>query len=128
MSEEPKGGFRITGIWILVLVVAGILILGDLNRRMAEARRLEQDAVLLETQVAVLATESVDLQYKVDNSSSEALVEAWAHADARMVREGEVLIIPLPPPDSTPAPDPGVEPIREQPSPFQVWLALLFGD
>ncbi len=127
MSGETKGKVRFTGVWIIILVILGILILGDLNRRMGDARRIEQDAITLETQVAALATESVELQYNVDNAASEALVEDWAHSDARLVRDGEILVVPLPPPDATPSVQPGKGIVREPPSPFEIWLALLFG-
>ncbi|MFA9405907.1 MAG: hypothetical protein ACERKX_08820 [Anaerolineales bacterium] len=127
MSGETKGKIRFTGVWIIILIILGILILGDLNRRMGDARRIEQDAISLETQVAALATESVELQYNVDNAASEALVEDWAHSDARLVRDGEILVFPLPPPGATPSVQPGEGIVHEPPSPFEIWLALLFG-
>ncbi len=127
MSEDGEGRNRLSSVLILASVIAGILILGDLNRRMANARRLERDAVQLETEVAVMATERVQLMTSVAEATSESIIAEWAHSDAKLVREGETLIIPLPPPDqifgATPAPGQDLE----TPSKWQVWWALIFG-
>ena len=128
MSEDGEGRNRLTSIWLIAFVIVGILILGDLNRRMANARRLEQDAVQLETEVAVMATDRVQLMTSVAEATSEAIIAEWAHSDAKLVREGETLIIPLPPAGqisvATPAPGHNLDP----PSNFRVWWALIFGD
>jgi hypothetical protein len=55
---------RFSVFWIVMGLIAGLLIIGDLNRRMADARRLEQDAVILEGQVAAKSTEQADLMTK----------------------------------------------------------------
>jgi len=127
MSEDGEGRNRLSSVVILAAVIAGILILGDLNRRMANARRLERDAVQLETEVAVMGTERVQLMTSVAAATSESIIAEWAHSDAKLVREGETLIIPLPPPGqisvATPVPGQGLE----TPSKWQVWWALIFG-
>jgi cell division protein FtsB len=127
MSEDGEGRNRLSSVLILASVIAGILILGDLNRRMANARRLERDAVQLETEVAVMATERVHLMTSVAEATSEAIIAEWAHSDAKLVREGETLIIPLPPPGQifVATPVPGQD--LETPSKWQVWWALIFG-
>ena len=127
MSEDGEGRNRLSSVLILASVIAGILILGDLNRRMANARRLERDAVQLETEVAVMATERVHLMTSVAEATSEAIIAEWAHSDAKLVREGETLIIPLPPPGqiSVATPVPGQD--IETPSKWQGWRALIFG-
>ena len=127
MSEEGAGRNRLSSVLILASVIAGILILGDLNRRMANARRLERDAVQLGTEVAVMATERVQLMTSVAEATSESIIAEWAHSDAKLVRDGETLIIPLPPQGqifvATPVPGQGIE----TPSKWQVWWALIFG-
>jgi len=127
MTNEPQGTGRIPAIWILALVVLGILVLGDLNRRMADARRLEQDAILLETEVAGMATQRVELLTQVAEATSEPVIAEWAHEQAKMVLPGEVLVVPLAPGGATPTPAPGSAANDEAPSNFEIWLALLFG-
>ncbi len=127
MSSEPQGQTRIPMIWILAIVVLGILVLGDLNRRMADARRLEQDTLILQTEVAAMATERVDLMTRVAEATSEKVVAAWAREDAKMVRPGEVLVVPVGPPGATPVPGELSAGQDEDISNFEIWLALLFG-
>ena len=127
MSEDGEGRNRLSSVLILASVIAGILILGDLNRRMANARRLERDAVQLGTEVAVMATERVQLMTGVAEATSESIIAEWAHSDAKLVREGETLIIPLPPPDQIFGATPAPGEINETPSKWQVWWALIFG-
>ncbi len=63
---------------------------------------------------------------------SDAYVESWAHDDGKMVRDGEVLVIPVPSGaevDATPAP--AVSPIDVQTTPDQaptwvLWWQLFF--
>ena len=128
MSENGEGRNRLSSLWLIAFVIVGILILGDLNRRMANARRLERVAVQLETDVAVMATDRVQLMTSVAEATSESIIAEWAHSDAKLVREGETLIIPLPPEGQifVAAPTPGHN--LETPSNWQVWWALIFGN
>jgi cell division protein FtsB len=127
MADENQGKPRISGVWIFILVIGGILILGDLNRRMADARRLDQDAQALETEVASLETESADLITQVAESTSDIVVREWAHEEGGMVAPGEVLVVPVAPSDVLPMVTPTPVPSLQQPSNWEVWWALLFG-
>jgi cell division protein FtsL len=118
---------RISVFWIVMILIAGLLIVGDLNQRMANARRLERDAEILEGQVAAKNTERSDLMTRVAAATSEDAIADWAHADAKLVREGEVLVVPLAPPDEAPMAENEEWDYPEVPSKFQVWWALLFG-
>jgi len=122
-SEKP----RISGVWVAVLIVVGILIIGDLNQRMRDARRLDRDTLALETEITSLETENAMLYTQVAEVTSEVLVSQWAHEEGGLVREGEVLVVPMAPPDTTPVITPTATPVINQPSNWEVWWALLFG-
>ena len=113
--------------WLVVAVILAILILGDLNRRMANARRLERDARSLSTEVAQLAEENADLETRVAGATSDAMVEEWARTEGRMVQEGERLIIPVPAEGEVAEVTPAPAAPAERPSNWEVWFALLFG-
>ncbi len=128
MSEEARpSGFRPGRVGLFLLLILAILILGDLNRRMVEARRLERDAAMLATEVASLETEQAVLQTQVAGATSEAAVGAWARSEARMVQPGERLVVPLPASGPPPTPTPEASAAEPPPSPWQVWWALFFG-
>jgi hypothetical protein len=129
MSGEGKYSRKqIIRIWVVFLAVIGILILGDLNRRMSDARRLERDAALLETEVAALEAEGVHLETQVAEASGEGVAERWARGQAKLRREGEVLIVPIPVGGYVEPPLPTPTPVPEPPSRLDVWWLLLFGE
>lgn len=127
MAQGSGPKVNLTRVWILLAVAAAILILGDLNRRMSDAQRLERDAITLGTEVASLESDQSRLLTQVAAATSDAQVEAWARTQERMVRDGEHLVIPLPAagePSTTP---PTPTPEGPLPSRWDIWWALLFG-
>jgi cell division protein FtsB len=126
--RETKSRLPTSGIGLLILVLIGILILGDLNRRMVDARRLERDADILATQVSALETQNAVLVTQMARTTDDSLVIEWAHEEAKMVRDGEVLVIPITPPGGTPLPQATPTQTVAQPSNWEVWWALIFGD
>lgn len=127
MAQGSGPKVNLSRVWILLAVVAGILILGDLNRRMSDAQRLERDAVTLGTQVASLEADQSRLQTQVAGATSEPQVEAWARTQARMIRDGERLVIPLPAAGEQNTAPPTPTPEEPLPSRWDIWWALLFG-
>ena len=124
--REPPTGLRASP-WVILAVVAGILILGDLNSRMANARRLEREARIAATEVAALEGDIGRLRTQLVQVTSGALVESWARRDAKLVLPGERLVVPIAPAGATPEPEGGAEPGEGIPGPWEVWLELLFG-
>jgi cell division protein FtsB len=128
MEESKPKGASISRGWVLVAVVAAILILGDLNQRMAEARRLERESRIAETQVASLEAENDRLRTQMAAATSGVLVEQWARGEAGMVLPGERLLVPVDPAPGTPAAEAPASDRDDLPRPWEVWLTLLFGD
>jgi len=124
MSE---GTARISSFWLLVAIIVGILIMGDLTRRMTDARRMERGARALATRVTDLETLNAELEAKIASAGDEASIEAWARSEAKLIQEGERLVVPLPveQPSSFAVQSPEV-PV-EPPTRWEVWLALLGG-
>jgi cell division protein FtsB len=111
----------------LALAVMGILVLGDLNSRMADALQLERDSRLLESEVTSLETQQAQLEAQIAAVAQDQTVEEWARREAKMVREGEHLILPIPAGEDARASVPPSEGVLPLPSPWEVWWALLFG-
>jgi hypothetical protein len=113
---------------VVALVVIGILILGDLNGRMADALRLEQDAGLLRGEVASLEGQQAALQTQIAEVVNDYTVEQWARREAKMVRPGERLVLAVPASGASEPEIPASETAAPLPSAWQVWWALLFGE
>jgi cell division protein FtsB len=127
MTQGPFSKLGLSRLWIVLAAVGGILLLGDLNRRMSNARQLERDTTALQTETSALETQQAELQTELEAAGSDAQVEEWARNQARMVRDGEVLVIPLPA-EGVVTPTPQAAPSRgELPGSWEVWWALLFG-
>ena len=100
-ATEPTTGrrplFRLSNwqiILILLIIVGGRLVI-DFSQRIIEGQEKLQEQRELEAEVARLRQEQRELQNIRRYYSSQSFVEAWAHDEGKMVREGEVLIIPL---------------------------------
>jgi cell division protein FtsB len=128
MGNDLQKRFKLSNVGLVILAVVGVFILGDLTRRMADARRLERDSRILGTQVKDLEDEQTDLQTQVAYATSEVMVEQWARGEAKMVGRGEKLVVPMsadgPIATATPIPSPS----QGLPSKLDVWWALLFGE
>jgi cell division protein FtsB len=123
-GADSKRSLR--SIAILALTVIGILVLGDLSRRMGNARQLERDTRTLRTEVASLESQNAVLGTQIAVATSDAVVEAWARQTSRMVRDGERLIVPIPAPGDPAVVDPTPTPVPDRPTNWDVWWALLF--
>jgi cell division protein FtsB len=124
-EREEKVG--LPKLWVFVLLVLGALILGDLNQRMADARRLEEEAILLEAEVQELEEDITRLQEEIQIANSEVYIERWAHEEAKWVRQGEILVIPVTDTVEEPVLGPPEEPDLPVLNNMEIWLKLLFG-
>jgi hypothetical protein len=115
-------------VWAIVAAVAGMLILGDLSRRMSDARRLEREADQATTQVAALEVENARLRTQVAAAAGDAVVEDWARREAKMILPGDQLVVPMAPPGVQAAAQPTPTDPPELPLPWEVWWALLVGE
>ncbi|HET7009149.1 MAG TPA: septum formation initiator family protein [Anaerolineales bacterium] len=127
MEKPARAGSGFSRAGIVLGVILGILILGDLNQRLADARRLERDTLALQTEVSEMEAQAARLATQVAEATSETLVEEWARRDGKMVREGEHLIVPIPPEGTPNVPVFAPTPVPPLPSNWEVWWALLTG-
>ncbi|GAP10475.1 septum formation initiator [Bellilinea caldifistulae] len=114
--------------WLVLLAfVVLFFLLMDLNNRLGDLSRLNNQLAKIETQVAGLkATESA-LSTQIIYSTSEAAVNEYARNHG-LIREGEKLIVPLG--EGTPQSQVNIQP-EVTPSPVrnvEVWWALFFGE
>ena len=122
-----EGKPPISSFWLLIALIVGILIFGDLTRRMTDARRMVRDSRTLATEVAHLEEANAGLQTQIAQANDDAHVARWARAEAKLVLEGERLVVPLPAGGSLEQPGPVPNASLVTPSTWEVWWALLAG-
>ncbi|NLX09972.1 MAG: hypothetical protein GXY36_09980 [Chloroflexi bacterium] len=74
----------------------GLLLVINLSGRIARGQQMETERRRLQATIDVLETQKVDLLRERDYAASDASIEYWAHTEGKMVRDGEMLVIPIP--------------------------------
>ncbi len=113
-------------------IIALVLILGiNFSSRITASQPLQQTYDEVRREVARLQEEQARLIAERDYVRSDVYVERWARDEGKMVRPGEVLVIPVP--SSTEAqnveddaPFIAIETSPPQEQPWAVWWALFF--
>jgi len=81
-------------ILIALVVISGRLII-DFSQRILEGQNKIKEQHALEAEIAELTRTQQQLEANKAYYSSPSYVEAWAHDQGKMVRGGEVLVIPV---------------------------------
>lgn len=111
-----------------ILFVALFFLLMDLNNRLGEMNRLSQQRETLRYENTRLAQTQSVLETRIAEVNSDSAVERWAREEAKLVKPGDKLIVPIPPPGETPQPTPIVLPVPETVPNWKVWWTLFFGE
>ncbi len=104
-----------------------LLMIMDFNARMAELIRLQNEASTVQIRATNVAITQLALQTQAAYATSDFAVEEWAREQAGMAQPGDQVVIPLPVPGFTPAPEPTPTPIFENLTKLDIWIELLFG-
>jgi len=115
-------------LFIAIGVVLAFLLLMDLNGRVSEMFRLSQERDALATVDANLLATQTFLQTQIAAATLPATVEEWAREEGHMVRPGDVLVIPIPEPGTTPVAEVKVIPTQKPVENWEIWWELFLGD
>ncbi len=125
---------RVTSVQITfaAFLAIGLLLTLSFSSRITAGQPLEsfRDEVMAE--IEALREEQARLIAEREYALSDAFVEAWARSEGKMVREGEILIIPVPvqsqltnePIEQVPLVNIVTEP--PSPEPWTLWWSLFF--
>jgi len=109
--------------FLTILVVSALMIM-DFNSRLAEYKRLSTQRDAVSVQVTNLAETESSLQTQIAYATSESGVMEWAYEDGHWVRQGDMLVVPISPKQSTPVPKPTVVITPTPMSNWQLWMTL----
>ncbi|RPJ52257.1 MAG: hypothetical protein EHM21_00665 [Chloroflexi bacterium] len=123
MKSVREAWKRIIGLSAVLLLV---LLMMNLNSRLAEYFRLSTERDKVSTEVGYFRATKAALETQVAYATSDQAVEDWARDEARMALPGDQVIIPLPPEGQTPQPKTQVTPTPTTVENWEVWWALFF--
>jgi hypothetical protein len=110
----------------------GLLLVINFSGRIARGQQTEAEHQRLQATITVLEQQQLSLLKERDYAASDASVEHWAHTEGKMIREGEVLVIPIPAGDVEPTPMPPAPILVATPAPkpeapkWHLWWNLFF--
>src|SRR5262245_46833000 len=82
-------------IMLILLIVVGIRLAFDVSQRIVEGQQKIAEQRILEARIAELEREREMLEADKAYYSSPTYIEAWAHDEGKMVRDGEKLVVPV---------------------------------
>ena len=115
-------------------LAVGLFLVINFSGRITASQPLQEAYRHAQTEIDQLKQEQAALLEERDYVRSDAFVEQWARDDGKMVRPGEVLVIPVPShtsaglPQNPEAGTPST-PVETTPptsAPWTVWWALFF--
>ena len=111
----------------------GLLLVINFSGRIARSQQMENEHSKLESTLAVLQEQQTELLQKRDYAASDTYIEDWAHTEGKQVREGEILVIPIPDASvDVPTPEPPSPALinatraEDETSRWKLWWNLFF--
>ena len=113
---------------IVIGIIMLVFIVLDFNRRLEELNLLNKQNEFVQTQATQAIQTQSALQTQVAYAGSTNAVEEWARTDGHYVQEGDLPMVPIGQPGTTPlemsAPTPAATPQAN----WQAWWDLFFGE
>jgi cell division protein FtsB len=132
-ERKPRRTSQLSGLQIMFAAILAIgLILGlNFTSLVTSGQPLQELYNKVSDEIQQLKRDQADLIRERDYVRSDPYVEIWSRNEGKMVRPGEVLVVPVPSGktiQATPVPQPeiAVETKPPQPEPWQVWWSLFF--
>lgn len=123
-----------TQIMFAVILAIALMLAVQFSARIADERNLNAIRNTVQEEIDFLREEQTQLIDELAFVQSDAYVEQWAQSEGRMVRDGMVLVIPIPSANTiqqTVVEQPveqtaSVQTTLPEPESWQLWWALFF--
>jgi cell division protein FtsB len=118
-------------VMFAAILAIGLALAINLSSLVNSAQPLQEKYRQLTSEIVQLEQEQAALVVERDYAESDAYVENWARSDGKMVRSGEVLVVPVPSgidiqPTVVPQIEVAVETTPPKPETWMLWWALFF--
>ena len=118
MKQNIKYALIIVGLAIAVMMVM------EFANRVSEGQQLKTKKLQMEGRITELSITSVHLNTQVAYISSDAAALQYAYEEQRLIRPGDVRIVPVPQPNLTPVPVSTVVSSSQEYANWEYWRAL----
>ena len=133
-KDKRKRSGQISGVQVMFAAILsiGMILAINFSTRIAAGQPLQEAYSRVSREIDDLNVEHARLTAQRDFVLSDGYVEQWARADGKMVRQGEVLIVPVPASidaERTPEPQVNLNEVRttsEQNPPWVLWWQIFF--
>ena len=133
-SRKPRRQLSSTQVLFAVILTIALMLAIQFSARIQDERELTAIRDTIEDEIDLLRREQAELIDQLAYVESDAYVESWAHSEGRMVRDGEVLVIPVPSgitiqqntQTTVSETIATVDTTLPQPATWEVWWALFF--
>ncbi len=120
-----------TQIVFAVILAVGLMLAINFSSRIVADRELQAIQQQVLDEIDLLKREQSDLVAQLEYVQGDAYVEAWARSEGKMVRDGEVLVLPKPSTALLPTPAPvaitvPVNTTLPEPENWHMWWSLFF--
>lgn len=120
-----------TQIMFAAILAIGLMLAINFSGRIAADRELRDVQAAVLQEIDLLEREQVELERQLAFVRSDAYVERWARNEGRLVRDGDVLVKPIPAqrfsqPVRRPNTDTPLDTSAPEPENWHLWWALLF--
>lgn len=133
IEKKRKRTGQLSGVQVMfaAILAIGLALAINLSSLINSARPLQEKYRQLSDEITQLERDQANLLVERDYARSDAYVESWARNQGKMVKPGEVLIVPIPSGidmQPTPIPEMGVavETTPPEPQPWMLWWSLFF--
>jgi cell division protein FtsB len=131
-TQASRSG-QLTSVQIMfaIILAVGLLLAINFSTRILAGQPLQEAYNLAQAEVEALRIEQAALIAQLDYVRSDPYVEAWARSDGKMVREGEILVVPVPSGAVIEEPevqvvDVPVQIVPDAPQTWTLWWSLFF--
>ena len=127
-ADQFSKGQVILQRWAVAVIAVVVVVLAlGFNSRLTTIRQMRQDEARLKQTVTAEETRQAGLKSHLDYIRSDSYAEHWARVDARMIKAGEIAVIPVAP-GATPLGSSLPAPIRAPATILDEWWTLFFGE
>ena len=132
-KTSSKSTGQLSGVQIMfaAILAIGLILAINFSTRLTDSRPLREYYDAVGEEIEILEIEQATLIAERDFAQSEAFVEEWARQSGKMVRPGEILVIPMQSGvvvEAQPTPNifVEVETSPPEPEPWTLWWSLFF--